>query len=52
MKAYNKGKCLFGTLTLDDLGVTQGEGQNCNIFTVQAFIYIHCSSLYNHLESS
>ena len=29
MKAYDEKKCLFATLTLDDLGVTQGQGQKC-----------------------
>ena len=27
MKTYDEGNCLFGTLTLDDLEVTQGQGQ-------------------------
>ena len=31
MKAFDEGNCLFGTLTLDDLGVTQGQGQKCQI---------------------
>ena len=30
MKACNE-KCIFGTLTLDDLGLTQGQGQKCQI---------------------
>ena len=34
MKAYDEGKCLFGTLTLDDFGMTQGQGQKCQIFTI------------------
>ena len=34
MKAYGEGKCLIGTLNLDDLGVTQGQGQKCKIFSV------------------
>ena len=29
MKAYGEKKCLFSTLTLDDLGMTQGQGQKC-----------------------
>ena len=32
MKAYEK--CLLGVLTLYDLGMTQGHGQKCQIFTV------------------
>ena len=31
MKAYDKGKCFFAILTLDDLGVTQGQSQKCKI---------------------
>ena len=31
MNAYGDRKCLFGTLTLDDLGVTQRQGQKCQI---------------------
>ena len=31
MKAYDGGKSLFSTLTLDDLDVTQGQGQKCQI---------------------
>ena len=31
MKACDEGKCIFGILTLDDLGVTQGQGQKCQI---------------------
>ena len=27
MKAYDEGKSRFGTLTFNDLGVTQGQGQ-------------------------
>ena len=34
MKAYDEEKCLFGTLILDDLDVTQGQGLKCQIFTV------------------
>ena len=33
MKAYDKG-VLLSVLTLDDLGVTQGQGQMCQIFTI------------------
>ena len=29
MKVYDEEKCLFGTLTLDDFGVTQGQGRKC-----------------------
>ena len=29
MKAYDEGKRFFGTLTLDDFGMTQGQGQKC-----------------------
>ena len=39
MKAYDKEKCLFGILTLDDLGLTQGQCQKCKIFSVLAFIF-------------
>ena len=38
MKAYDEEKCLLGVLTLDDLGVTLGQGQTCQIFTILAFI--------------
>ena len=38
MKAYDKRKCFFAILTLDDRGVTQGQGQKCKIFFVQAFV--------------
>ena len=34
MNAYDEGKDLFGVLTFDDLSVTQGQGQMCQIFTV------------------
>ena len=27
MKVYDEGNCLFGTLTLNDLGVTQSQVQ-------------------------
>ena len=33
MKAYDE-KCLLGVLTLNDLGMTQGQGQACQIFTI------------------
>ena len=36
MKAYDK-KSLYCTSTLDDPGMTQGQGQTCQIFTVYAF---------------
>ena len=29
MKTYDEEKCLFGILTLHDLGMTQGQGQKC-----------------------
>ena len=31
MKACDEEKCIIGTLTLDDLGVTLGQGQKCQI---------------------
>ena len=31
MKAYDERNCFFGVLTLDDLSVTQGQGQECQI---------------------
>ena len=31
MKACDEGKYIFGTLTLNDLGVTQSQGQKCQI---------------------
>ena len=34
MKAYDEGKVLFGVLTFNDFGMTQGQGQMCQIFTV------------------
>ena len=34
MKAYEEKKCLFDVLILYDLGVIQGQGQKCQIFTV------------------
>ena len=34
MKANDKEKRLLGVLTLDDIGVTQGQGQTCQIFTI------------------
>ena len=34
MKAYDEGVLLFGVLTFDDLGITQGQGQTCLIFAV------------------
>ena len=37
MKAYDEGKCLFAILTLDDLGVTQGQGQKCTICFIFTF---------------
>ena len=33
MKDYDE-KCFLCVLTLYDLGVTQGQGQKCQIFTV------------------
>ena len=29
MKAYDEGVLLFGVLTFDDPGMTQGQGQIC-----------------------
>ena len=29
MKAYDERNCLFGTLTSDDHGMAQGQGQKC-----------------------
>ena len=37
MKAYDEGKCLFAIFTLDDYGLTQGQGQKCKIFSVLTF---------------
>ena len=34
MKAYDKGITLFDVLPFDDLDVTQGQGQKCQIFPV------------------
>ena len=34
MKAYDKRNCLFGILTLDDLGMTQGQGLKGSNYTV------------------
>ena len=34
MKSYDEGNCLNGVLTFDDLVMTQGQGQKCQIFTV------------------
>ena len=34
MKACDVGKRIFGTLTLDDLGMTQGQSQTCQSFTI------------------
>ena len=31
MKAFNEGNCLFSILTLDNLGVSQGQGQKGQI---------------------
>ena len=31
MKAYDKRKCLFGVLTLVDIGMTQSQGRKCQI---------------------
>ena len=31
MKACDEGKCIFSTLTLDDLGLTQSLDQKCQI---------------------
>ena len=33
MKVYGVEKDFFGFLTFDDLSVTQGQGQKCQIFT-------------------
>ena len=38
MKTYDEGKCLFAILTLDDLSVTQGQGQKCKNFFIYNFI--------------
>ena len=38
MKAYDEMMCLFAIFTLDDLGVTQGQGQKCKIVYVLVFI--------------
>ena len=29
MKTYAEKKCRFGTLTLDDMSMTQGQGRKC-----------------------
>ena len=34
MRAYDEEKVLFGVLTLDDLDMSQGQGQMCQIFIV------------------
>ena len=34
MKAYNEEKCYLSIVTLYDLGVTQGQGQKCKMFSV------------------
>ena len=34
MKAYDEEKFLLGVLTLYELGMTQGQGQKCQIFIV------------------
>ena len=34
MKAFDEKKVLIGVLTFDDLGMTQGRGQTCQIFFV------------------
>ena len=31
MKAYDERKILFDILIFNDLGVTQGQGQNCQV---------------------
>ena len=31
MKAHNERNYLMGILTLDDLGIAQGQGQKCQI---------------------
>ena len=38
MKTYGEGKCFFAILTLDDLGMTQSQGQKCKSFSVKVFI--------------
>ena len=38
MKAYDEGECLFAILTLDDLSVTQSQGQKCKNFSTYDFI--------------
>ena len=44
MKVYDEGNCLFGTLTLDDLGMTKSQDQKCQI-SLFAFIMT-----FNHLN--
>ena len=33
MKAYSEA-IAFGAMTIEDLGITQGQGQKCKIFTI------------------
>ena len=44
MKAYDEEKCLLGVFTLDDLGLTQDQGQTCQSFTIQAIMITWNSS--------
>ena len=45
MKTYDELKCLYGTLTLDNLGVTQGQDHA----VVHNF---YCIGFYHRLETS
>ena len=45
MKAYDEEKFLLSVLTLDDLSVTQDQGQKCKILTVLALLIT-----WNHLN--
>ena len=46
MKAYDE-KCLFDTLTIDNLGVTQGQGRKCYISLFKPFVIT-----LNHLNDN
>ena len=40
MKAYDKRKCLFCSLTLDEFDVTQGQGIKCQFLLFKPLIII------------
>ena len=52
MKAYDERNRLFGTLTLDDLGVTQGQGQKCQISLYKPLYFLRVIFIFKCYTSN